>query len=155
MFSRQLSGQRHLRFSGTKPLVTEVFYPVWNGSQESINHDDEFYYILGFLPLPQCAVCREFPQTGPVARLRRALWPFSGRVWFQLWRCVFVERLFSKSPGPAPYGARSACAIRAAHPPPHPVVPDPESRNPSLPRRPIPRLYCPGLARVCVLSVYF
>jgi hypothetical protein len=43
---------------------------VWNGSQESINHDDEFYYILGFLPLPQCAVCRECPQTGPVARLR-------------------------------------------------------------------------------------
>ena len=38
-----------------------------------------------------------------------------------------VDCLFLRSPGQAPYGARSACAKRAAYPDPPPVVPDPES----------------------------
>jgi hypothetical protein len=62
----QLSGHRHLRFSGTTPLVTKVFNPVWNGSP--INHDDdEFYYILEDRLLAAATVCRvsSVPPAGP------------------------------------------------------------------------------------------
>jgi len=41
--------------------------------------------------------------------------------------CNSVDRLFSSSPGQAPYGARSACAKRAAYQDPHPVAPHQES----------------------------
>ena len=50
-----------------------------------------------------------------------------------------VECLFLRTPSRAPYRTPSACAKRAAYP-----DPPPRSPNPSLPRRPIPRLYCPG-----------
>jgi hypothetical protein len=43
---------------------------------------------------------------------------------------VCVECLILKSPGQASYGAKSACAKRAAYPGPPPVVPLPESLTP-------------------------
>ena len=55
-----------MRFSGTTPLVTKVFNPVWNGSP--INHDDdEFYYILEDRLLAAATVCRvsSVPPAGP------------------------------------------------------------------------------------------
>jgi hypothetical protein len=42
-------------------------------------------------------------------------------------RTIKGRSSFLRSPGQAPYGARSACARRAAYPDPPPVFPDPES----------------------------
>jgi hypothetical protein len=40
---------------------------------------------------------------------------------------VCVEHLFLRSPGQAPYGAKSACAKSAAYPPPPTGVPRPQA----------------------------
>jgi hypothetical protein len=57
-----------------------------------------------------------------------------------------VECLFSRSPG-QPLTGLDQRAPKGRPPPP--LVP---TQNPSLPRRPIQRLYCPGLAQARIVS---
>jgi hypothetical protein len=65
---------------------------------------------------------------------------------------VCVECLFLRTPIRAPYMTPSACAKRRPTRDPPPVVLHPESIRPSLPRRPIPRLYCPGRLPARIVS---